>query len=46
MQGPGRCIYFLDGDKLDQFIGQYDEGQKHGYVEYRWANGDIYKGNW
>lgn len=46
MQGPGRCIYFLDGGKQDQFIGQYDSSQKHGYGEYRWANGDIYKGMW
>ena len=34
-----------DGTK-ESYSGDYSNGKKHGYGEFRFKNGDIYKGNW
>ena len=47
MQGAGRSTYFNDKSKKeDEYVGQFKNGLKHGYGEYRWADGSIYKGQW
>ena len=47
MNGAGRCIYYdSKGRQTDVFVGEFVNGIKHGYGEYRWANGVVYKGSW
>ena len=28
------------------YVGKFDEGERHGYGEFRTPNGQTYKGNW
>lgn len=47
MHGTGRCDFFSDAKVLtESYIGQYDHGVRHGYGEYHWLNGQVYKGQW
>jgi hypothetical protein len=29
-----------------KYSGGYREGKKHGYGDYQWADGTVYKGEW
>ena len=47
MHGTGRCSYYDGEGKVEEeYVGQFERGLKHGYGEYHWANGSVYKGLW
>ena len=47
INGVGRCTYFDEGgNRTEEYIGQFRDNLKHGYGEYKWANGQVYKGEW
>ena len=34
------------GEVIGSYLGQYRQGLKHGYGEYRWDGKKVYKGRW
>lgn len=47
MHGAGKSIYYdTDGRASESYIGEFKNGLKDGFGEYRWADGRIYKGEW
>jgi hypothetical protein len=47
MHGAGKSTYYSDeGTANELYIGEFKEGKKEGFGEYRWADGRIYKGQW
>ena len=39
------CLFNIRGDG-EYYIGEYNNGLRHGYGEHYFSNGNIYKGNW
>ncbi len=47
MNGAGTATYFNEnGEPIEHYIGEFKDGQKDGFGEYRWADGRVYKGQW
>lgn len=47
MHGPGKSTYYnQSGTAAEFYIGEFKNGLKDGYGEYRWADGRTYKGEW
>lgn len=47
MHGAGKSTYYDEnGVETECYIGQFKNGLKDGYGEYRWPDGRIYKGQW
>lgn len=42
MQGAARCTYGPN----ESYVGQFSDGKKNGYGEYKFRDGHIYKGEW
>ena len=43
--GAGRVSYSTSRG-MEKYIGEFERGKKHGYGEYTWADGSVYKGQW
>ena len=47
IDGVGRCLYRDEaGNIVEEYIGQFKNGLKSGYGEYKFQNGQLYKGEW
>ena len=47
MHGTGISTWMDNkGEIIGSYIGQYKNGLKHGYGEYKWGEEKTYKGNW
>jgi hypothetical protein len=44
--GPGKLIWFYDGEEVAQFTGVLHRGLPHGKGKYRWSNGYVQEGNY
>ena len=47
MNGAAKVTYFDARDQPEEsYVGQFVDGKKHGYGEYKWKDGRVYKGEW